>query len=144
MRAFRIALVSMAGLSLAGGSLLVGVTAAGGATEPPPIIVHSPPSKSLAAGSSFTFRASARDAELALWYVSTDGGASWSPATGPTSTTTTKGVLKTSYVFGPFEASESGWELRAVFVNDPTGVPSGIQSTATAPAVITLKGHAAH
>jgi hypothetical protein len=123
------------------GSLLVAAPGAGAASEPPPIILQSPHSKHLAVGESGTFKASAEDAtQSVFWQVSSDGGSTWQSAEGTSaSKITKKGVCKASLVFGPFSASENGWELRAVFVNDPTGVPSGIQESATSPAVITSK-----
>jgi hypothetical protein len=115
-----------------------------GASEPPPVVVRNPrPLIHLAPGQTFTFKASAEDAVLAIWQVSSDGGSSWGFVSGGTTSTSKKGILNTSYVFGPFAANESGWEVRAGFVNDPTGVPSGIQTSVTTSGEIahkTLKG----
>ena len=133
------AVVTLLGLGLAVGSLLVGVDVAGAANGPPPVIVHNPPSKRLAVGASFTFRASATGASTVVWVVRSPDGSSFHTYSG-TNTTTKRGVLKSSFTFGPFQASESGWEVGAAFINDPTGVPSGIQESDTVPAIVTLKG----
>ncbi len=132
-------MVLLLGLALVGGSLLEGAVVAG-AAEPPPVIVHSPHSKRLAVGESFTFKASARGASVVVWVVRSPDGTSSHTYSG-TNTTTKQGVLKSSFTFGPFLASENGWEVGAAFVNDPTGVPSGIQESDTTPAFVTLKGN---
>jgi hypothetical protein len=140
MKTLKLAAVSGLGLSLFAGSLLAVVPSAGAAGGPPPTVIRSPNNKHLAVGESATFKASAQDATTYLWQESSDGGSNWSSASGTgTAVRTKSGVLKISLVFGPFSASENGWELRAVFVNDPTGVPSGVQASATTPAVITAK-----
>ncbi len=72
------------------------------------------------------------------WVVKSPDGSSFTLYDG-VNTTTKKGVLKSSFTFGPFSASESGWEVGAAFINDPTGVPSGIQESDTTPAVVILK-----
>ena len=139
MRSYRLTVVPLLGLVLVTGSLLEGAVVAG-ATEPPPVIVHSPHSKHLAVGESFTFKASARGASIVLWVVRSPDGLSFHTYSG-TNTTAKRGVLRSSFTFGPFLASENGWEVGAAFVNDPTGVPSGIQESDTSPAFITLKGN---
>jgi hypothetical protein len=138
MRVFKFVAVSALGLGLVGGSLVGWVATAGASTEPPPVIVRSPHSKHLSPGESFTFKASAQDAATVLWVVKSPDGSSYNTYSGD-NTTTKRGVLKSSFTFGPFNASENGWEVGAAFVNDPTGVPSGIQLSETNPAFVTLK-----
>ena len=126
------------GLSLAVGGLAVWAGPAG-ASEPPPVIVHNPrPLVRLAPGESTTFRASAQDASLVEWGVKPAGSSTFTLYPG-VDTTTKAGVLKSSFTFGPFTASEDGWEIGAVFINDPTGVPSGIQESDTTLGVVVLK-----
>ena len=144
MRTLRLVAVPALGLGLLAGSLLMGAATAG-ASEPPPVIVHSPNGKHLTVGESFTFKASARYASVALWEVSSDGGSSWdSTVSNGVDTLSTKGILRTTYTFGPFTASESGWELRALFANDEgsgTGTIGMLQFTGTEGAVVTIKAH---
>ena len=47
-----------------------------------------------------------------------------------------RGVLKSSFTFGPSNTSENGSEVAATFVNDPTGVPSRIPETGTSLALL--------
>jgi hypothetical protein len=122
-----------------GASVVVGAESAGAqSSEPPPVVLRGPHSSSLRVGRSHTFEAVAQYASDALWQVSPDNGSTWSTYTG-TDKTLKDGDLKSKYKFGPFTASENGWEVRAVFVNDPCGTPSCIQDTATSWAVITEK-----
>jgi hypothetical protein len=136
MRAFKFAAVPVLMLSLVTTTLATWAVSAG-ATEPPPVILRNPrPVVHLTPGESFTFRASAQDAETVLWVVKSPGGQT---SYSGDNTTTKKGVLQSSFTFGPFTASENGWEVGAGFVNDPTGVPSGIQVSATSFGVVMLK-----
>lgn len=130
-------LVGLAGLSVT--TMVIGVGGAGASTEPPPIIVRSPQSTALRVGRSHTFTAVAEDASTALWQVSTDGGSSWSIYGSADNSTLRNGDLKSRLRFGPFAASENGWELRVGFVNDPCGVPSCIQVTAGNPVTVTTR-----
>jgi hypothetical protein len=138
MKVFTMAAVCASGLGLMGGTLLGGAAVAGASTEPPPVIVRSPHSEHLALGGYFTFKAAARDASTVLWVVKSPDGSSFKTYSG-VNTTSRSGVLKSSFTFGPFTASEEGWEVGAAFINDPTGVPSGIQESDTTPAVVTQK-----
>jgi hypothetical protein len=132
--------ISCVGLCLSGvgGCLAVTPHAAGAASEPPPVVLHSPHSRHLAAGESATFRASAEFASTVVWVLLSPSGSIMATDAGA-NTMTKRGVLRSSFTFGPFVASEDGWQVRAEFVNDPTGVPSGIQVTGTTPAIIHLK-----
>jgi hypothetical protein len=126
------------GLSLAVGCLLVGAAPAS-ASEPPPVILHNPrPLVRLSPGQSYTFKASAQDASLVKWVFRPPGSTTLTLYNG-VDTTTKRGVLKSSFTVGPFTASENGWQVGAVFINDPTGVPSGIQESDTTPGVVVLK-----
>ncbi len=139
MKLLRLGVAPLVALGVGVGILASGAAPAG-ASEPPPVVIRNPrPLTHLVSGQTFTFKASAEDAVLAIWQVSSDGGSSWGAPVSGVDSTTKRGVLKTSYVFGPFTANESGWEVRAGFVNDPTGVPSGIQTSVTTSGVITLK-----
>jgi hypothetical protein len=138
MRSFRSFAPAALGLILVLGCLSVSAGPAG-ASEPPPVILRNPrPSVHLTPGQSFTFRASASDASLVEWVVRPSGSSAFT-LSGGVDTTTKKGVLKSSFTFGPFTASEDGWEVGAVFINDPTGVPSGIQESDTTPGMVMLK-----
>jgi hypothetical protein len=87
MRVSRFAAFPVIGLAVAGGSLLgSSATADGTSTEPPPIIVHNPASKQLASGERHDFKASAKDASVVLWEVSSDGGSSWNTYGGVNTT----------------------------------------------------------
>jgi hypothetical protein len=124
------------GLTL--GCLAVGAAPAG-ASEPPPVIVHNPrPLVRLSVGQSYTFTASAKDASLVKWVFRPPGSGTLTLYSG-VDTTTKRGVLKSSFTVGPFTASENGWQVGAVFINDPTGVPSGLQDTSTNTGVVVLK-----
>ena len=126
------------GVSLAVGCLLVGAAPAS-ASEPPPVILHNPrPLVRLSPGQSYTFKASAQDASLVKWVFRPPGSTTLTLYNG-VDTTTKRGVLKSSFTVGPFTASENGWQVGAVFINDPTGVPSGIQESDTTPGVVVLK-----
>jgi hypothetical protein len=127
-------------IGLLGASVVMGTEAAGAqSSEPPPVVVRGPHSALLRVGGSHTFAAVAEYASDGLWQVSADNGSTWSTYSG-TNKILKDGNLKSKYRFGPFTASDSGWELRAVFVNDPCGTPSCIQETATSWAAITEKG----
>lgn len=137
MRVFRLAAVPLVIVSLTATTLATW-SASGGAAEPPPIIMSNPrPLVHVAPGGSFTFRASAKDAATVLWVVKAPDGSSVGTYSGD-STMTKKGVLKSSFTFGPFNASENGLEVGAGFANDPTGVPSGIQVSGTSFGVVVL------
>lgn len=131
----------LAGLSLTMATV-VDVRSAGAATEPPPVIIRAPHSAQLRVGHFHTFTAVAQDAGSALWLVSTDGGSTWSTYGTGDNSTRRNGDLKSSLSFGPFAASENGWELGVAFVNDPCGVPSCIQVTGSSPVTITQEGSA--
>jgi hypothetical protein len=138
MRVLRFAAVPLFTVCMLTAALGTWVVAAG-ASEPPPVILHSPRIMvHLAPGQSFTFRASAKDASTAMWLVKSPDGSSSTLYSG-TNTLTKQGVLKSSFTFGPFNASQNGWEVVAGFVNDPTGVPSGIQESSSRPGVVMLK-----
>ena len=138
MRVFKVAAVPMLMLCLVTASLASWAVSAG-ASEPPPVIVRNPrPLVHLAPGESFTFRASAKDAETVLWVVKSPGGSGQTTYSGD-NTMTKNGVLKSSFTFGPFNATENSWEVGAGFVNDPTGVPSGIQVSSTSFGVVMTK-----
>jgi len=115
-----------------------GVGPAAAATEPPPIILHSPHDHLVSVGNSVTFWASASHAVVVTWRVKAPGG-NHSTLYSGIDHTSKGGVLKSRFTFGPFVATESGWEVIAIFVNDPTGVPSGIQVSATTVAHMILK-----
>jgi len=76
----------------------------------PPTITSQPSSDTVAAGSTATFSASATGspAPTVQWQVSTNGGSSYSPVSGATSTT---------YSFTA-SASQNGDEFEAVFTNN--------------------------
>jgi hypothetical protein len=138
MRAFRFTAVPILVLSLVTATLAIwaGSAAASGA---PPVVLRNPrPVVHLATGESFTFRASAQDAATVVWFVKSPSGSSQTTYSGD-NTMTKRGVLKSSFTFGPFNASENGWEVSAAFVNDPTGVPSGIQVSGTSFGVVMMK-----
>jgi hypothetical protein len=117
----------------------IDVAGASASTEPPPIVVRNPHNAKLVVGQSHTFTAIAEYASTAVWEVSTDGGSTWSTYGTPHNSTLRDGDLKSRLPFGPFSASESGWELRAGFVNDPCGLPSCIQVNGSTPATVTLR-----
>jgi hypothetical protein len=115
---------------------LVAWAASAGASEPPPVVLRNPRATvHLAPGASFTFRASAEDAETV---VESPDGSSRTFYSGD-NTMTKRGVLKSSFTFGPFNAAENGWNVGAAFVNDPTGVPTGIQESNTSVSLVVLK-----
>ncbi len=138
MTTCKFAAVPVAVLSLTVVTLL-GWAGAAGASEPPPVILRNPRAVvHLAPGGSFTFKASAQDAETVLWVVESPDGSSRTLYSGDESLTK-QGVLKSTFTFGPFSASENGWEVGAAFVNDPTGVPTGIQESNTSLGIVSLK-----
>jgi len=114
------------------------VVPATAATEPPPLIVKNPLSRQVAVGGYATFTAAARYAVSVRWRVKSPTSSNFTLYAG-INTTTKSGKLKSRFTFGPFVASENGWEVVAIFVNDPTGVPSGIQLSGTKVAIMTLK-----
>jgi hypothetical protein len=137
MRGFKFAAVPAVILSLVMATLVTWAGSAG-ASEAPPVVVRNPrPVVHVALGGSFTLKASATDAATVVWIVRSPDG-STSGYSGD-NTMTKGGVLKSSFTFGPVNASESGSEIVAGFVNDPAGVPSGIQETGTNGSVIMLK-----
>lgn len=133
-----VAVLAASGLVLVGTDALAGVATAGASTEPPPVILHNPRSRSLHVGASATFRASAEDAATVLWVVGPPDHSTFTVYSG-VDRTSRRGVLRSTFTFGPFEASENGWLVSAAFINDPTGVPSGVQESDTVPAVMTLR-----
>jgi hypothetical protein len=133
----RLAGVVVGLLAIAGLSLGLAPVVAGASSGPPPLVTRSPQSRSVAVGHSVTFLAAAKYASTAVWQESTDGGSMWTLVGGVN--TFTKKSLRTAYTIQTVTAAESGWEFRAVFVNDPSGVPSGIQTSGTAAAVLTVK-----
>jgi hypothetical protein len=138
MRGIKFAVVPVVMLSMVMATLVTWAGSAG-ASEPPPVVVRNPrPAVHIALGGSFTFKASATDAATVVWVVRSPDGSSFSTFSGD-NTLTKKGVLKSSFTFGPVNASENGSEVAATFVNDPTGVPSGIQETPSSFGVVTLK-----
>jgi hypothetical protein len=138
MKSFKFTAVSVVMLSLVTVTLVAGAGSAGASDAPPTVVRNPKPVVHLAPGGSFTFKASAVDAATVVWVVRSPDGSSFTTYSGD-NTTTRRGVLKSSFTFGPFSASESGSEVAATFVNDPTGVPSGIQETPTGYGVVTLK-----
>jgi hypothetical protein len=137
----RLLSVGAASVVLATGiALSSGVMGAGATTsEPPPTVTLSPHSKDVRVGHLVTFKAAAKDAVFALWQISTDGGQTWTSYSGSTESSRNS-KLRTTYSLGPATVSENGWEIRVAFVNDPTGVPSGIQTSGSAVATLTVKG----
>ncbi len=91
-------------------------------------------------GQTVTFTAAASGAVLDEWALSVDGGNNWLLLGKGTTESTNNGVLTSSYTTGPFSPLGATWEIRDGFVNDPTGVPSGIQVTATQAVGVTLVG----
>jgi hypothetical protein len=92
----------------------------------------------LSPGESDTFTASARGASLVKWVFRPPGSTTLTLENG-VDATTKRGVLTSRFTIGPFTASEDGWQVGAVFINDPTGVPSGLQDSATHLGVVVLK-----
>jgi hypothetical protein len=138
MTTFKFVAAPIVVVSLVMGSL-VAWAASAGASEPPPVVLRNPRAVvHLAPGASFTFRASAEDAETVLWVVKSPDGSSRTFYSGD-NTMTKQGVLKSAFTFGPFNAAENGWEVGAAFVNDPTGVPTGIQESDTGLGLVVLK-----
>jgi hypothetical protein len=119
------------GLS-SGTTYYVKLTAATGAGEyylgvtqiQTPAVSSSPSSQSVVAGQPVTFAAAAsgQPAPTVQWQVSTNGGSSYTPISGATST---------SYTISNTSTSQSGNLYKAVFTN-----PGG--SVATAPATLTV------
>ena len=106
---------------------------------PPPVVTLQPQSQQIAFGASTTFTAAASGAVTEVWGLSIDHGKTWLPLSGGTDSMS-GGILTSTYSSGAFTRLENGWEIRDAFINDPTGVPSGIQSTATDAAVVTAIG----
>ncbi len=121
--------------------LSMGTGSAGAASPlwPPPKIVTQPISQQVAYGKTATLTASATDSAVEVWQLSKDGGSTWA-IVGSGTYSTHHSVMTSSFTTGQFDRSENGWEYRDVFVNDPTGVPSGIQTSGSNPAVITALG----
>jgi hypothetical protein len=78
-------------------------------------IVTAPASVSVASGASATFTAAAtgQPAPTAQWQISSDGGGSWTPISGATST---------SYTIGSATLTQSGDQFRAIFTNQAGSV----------------------
>lgn len=138
MRALKLTAVPILMLSLATVTVVTWAGSAGASGSPPVVVRNPRPEVHLALGQSFTFKASALDAATVVWIVKAPDGSSYTTYSGD-NTMTTRGLLKSSFTFGPFSASENGSEVTAAFVNDPTGVPSGIQETGSGLGVVMLK-----
>jgi hypothetical protein len=90
------------------------------AADSAPVITTQPGDQGVHTGSPATFTATASGAPTPTvqWRVSTDGGNTWTPISGATST---------SYTLAAVTLFESGYEYEAVFTNS-----SGSQTTAAA------------
>ena len=137
MKLLRPAIGLLLSVGLVGGGLVADVVPATAATEPPPLIVKNPHSQQVAVGDTATFTAAATFATFVMWGVKSPASSNFTWYRG-TDTTTKNGKLKSRFTFGPFMASQNGWEVGAVFVNS-TGVPRGFQNTGTKLAIMTLK-----
>lgn len=129
-------LIASATLGLIAGT---GSAAATSHLWPPPRIVTQPLSQQVADGRTATFVASATDSAIEVWQLSEDKGSNWMTL-GSGTLSRHHSVMTSTLTTGKFNRSENGWEYRDVFVNDPTGVPSGIQTSGTNPAAITAVG----
>jgi hypothetical protein len=100
-----------------------------GASAPQPVILRNPRSVvHLVPGASFTFVASADAASTVFWVVNSPDGLTHTLNDGTIAYTRTR-ALKSTFTFGPFSASESGWEIQAVFVNNATNIPQVANSS---------------
>ncbi len=95
-----------------------------------PQITVAPQSQGVIAGSTVSFTAAATGvpAPTVQWQVSTDGGASWSAATGTSATSTTYSFSATSL--------QNGWEYEAVFANASGTVTTAAATLTVAPAPV--------
>jgi hypothetical protein len=117
-RGFKFAAVPVVMLSLVTATVVTWTSSAC-ASGAPPVVVRNPrPVVHAALGGSFTFKASATDAATVVWVVRSPDGSSFSTYGGD-NTLTKRGLLKSSFTFGPVTASENGSEVAASFVNDP-------------------------
>src|ERR1700731_4819954 len=79
-------------------------------TNVAPSVTKQPTAKTVneGKGTNFEATASGKPTPTVQWEVSSDGGASWSPIAGATST---------KYVIASASGSENGYEFRATFSN---------------------------